>query len=89
MNLKNNIIFVMMTLNISVFAQKLETGIYEVIYDVDSTFVNQNTFKVNPQDSYNNIKSDIIKVVIDRKNPKKYMVDLLFCRKLLSKTQEY
>ncbi len=42
--------------NISAFSQKVQTGIYEVIYDVDTAFVHQNTIKVNVQDRNNNIK---------------------------------
>ena len=54
--LKYRILIILLVTNISISAQKVETGIYEVIYDTDTAFVHQNTIKVNAQDPDNNIK---------------------------------
>lgn len=53
---KNIILILLLGLNISVFTQKVQTGIYEVIYNTDTTFIHQNIKKLNPQDYYKDTK---------------------------------
>ena len=53
---KHIILILTLWANISAFSQKVETGIYEVIYKTDSTFVHQNIKKLVPENNQKDIK---------------------------------